>query len=650
MRKSGRFWFAVGFLAVILLLVPGWILGGQAVIAYHDQLDGEMIAYLLQAKHLGDGEVLPEFMGGAPKTALTPPAPGCVLLFVGGHGLPAFFAMQLLGCVTGYVGMYLLGREVTGRELPSVLAAGLYAALPFLPVYGLSQYGLPLLLWCVLQLRKGRRRWFAFGYAAFFAFNSSLVLAGFAVLAVFAVGLAGEALRMWRRKRLEVRGNGVPQAKEQRTGMQREDRQGIIASGGMWLVLCVIYLLTNLSLCGQVLGMGESATSHKAEYALAAEGFLRGWSEGFLYGGQHSQDYHLYLSAAVALTLVWTVLRRLTTQSGKKAIGKNVSGREAVGRESVGEESVGEEEIGEEAAGKESVGQGWRGEQSAVLARVILYALCCNVVLAGIAAGWNSGVGVAFRKHLGALGAFQLDRVLWLSPCLWYLILACGITLILETWREEGRAARLQACICCVLTAAAVGVTGLLILKNSDFKSNVQKLRNPDYPVMSYADYYAVGVMDQVEEFLYQTTGLEQSAYRVVSLGIDPAAALYHGFYCLDGYSNNYPLEYKHRFREVIAPALEVSDYLRAYYDEWGNRCYLFGSECPGYYTIQKNGFYFSHLELDVEALRELGGNYLFSAAYIANAEELGLELLREEPFRTEESYYSIYLYEVEAP
>ncbi len=577
MKKSGRFLFAAGFLAVILILVPGWILGENAVIAYHDQLDGEMIAYLLQARHLGHGSVLPEFLGGAPKTALIPPAPGCVLLFAGEHALLAFFVMQFAGCIAGYVGMYLLGREVTGRELPSVLAAGLYAALPFLPVYGLSQYGLPLLLWYVLQLRKGRRQVSAYVYAALFALNSSLVLAGFAVLAVFAAGISGEALR-------------------------REKRRNLAAQAGMWLVMCVVYLLTNLSLLGQILGLGESVVSHKAEYALASEDFLRGWAEGFLYGGQHSQDYHLYLLAAAAVTLVWTLLRNR----------------------------------------KESRKSG--------LPRAILYALGCNAVLAGIAAGWNSAAGVALREHLGALGAFQLDRVLWLSPCLWYLVLACVAALIMESWEEKSRTARLQAGICCVLAAAAVALTGLQIVKSNDFKSNVQKLRNADYPAMSYADYYALGVMEQVEEFLCQRTGLEQPDYRAVSLGIDPAAALYHGFYCLDGYSNNYSLEYKHRFREVIAPALEVSDYLRAYYDEWGNRCYLFGSECPGYYTIQKNGFYFTHLELDVEALRGMGCNYLFSAAYIANGEELGLKLLREEPFQTEESYYHIYLYEVEAP
>ncbi|MBO5281674.1 MAG: hypothetical protein J6B43_00890, partial [Lachnospiraceae bacterium] len=61
-----------------------------------------------------------------------------------------------------------------------------------------------------------------------------------------------------------------------------------------------------------------------------------------------------------------------------------------------------------------------------------------------------------------------------------------------------------------------------------------------------------------------------------MSLGITPAAALYNGFYCLDGYSNLYPLEYKHEFREIIARELEKSEGVRVYFDAWGNRCYLF--------------------------------------------------------------------------
>ncbi len=566
MKKTDTLCFGIGAVLICMLLIPCLILGEQAVVTYHDQLDGEMIAYILQAKHLGSGDVLPEFMNGASKTALTPPAPLSVFLFLGGNYEAALFVMQLMGSLVGYAGMFLLIREVTGKSFPAMVAGGLYGALPFLPVYGFSQYGLPMLVWCVLQLKERKRTGICLAYGLLYALNSSLALVGFAVLAALAVWFVAEAIRekekrSWRRPLL-------------------------------WLVLLGGYVVTNLSLIGQILSVGENMVSHKTEYALAAEGFGTGVLNGLLYGGQHSQDYHLSFLVAGAVVLAASFIGDAQTGAIKR------------------------------------------------LRRVALWAVGCNVLLAAAAALWNSGLGVGLREKLGALGAFQVDRFLWLSPCLWYLFLGCILALVMEMRKGVHL-------LCGAVLVAALGICSLQIVKNSDFKANVQKLRNPEYKAMSYGDYYAIGVYEQVKDFMAQYTGLDQSQYRVVSLGIDPAAALYHGFYCLDGYSNNYSLEYKHAFREVIAPALQESAYLQDYFDNWGNRCYLFGSECPGYYTIEKNGFYFSHLELDTEALQRLGGDYLFSAAYIANAEELGLVRLHEEPFETEDSYYRIWVYEI---
>ena len=79
-QKSEKVWFFLGALAVFFMGVPYLVLGKDSVFVYHDQLDGEVIAYLLQARHLWDGSgVLLEFMNGAAKTALTMPAPACVL-------------------------------------------------------------------------------------------------------------------------------------------------------------------------------------------------------------------------------------------------------------------------------------------------------------------------------------------------------------------------------------------------------------------------------------------------------------------------------------------------------------------------------------------------------------------------------------------
>lgn len=97
-----------GSVAVFFMGVPYLVLGKDSVFVYHDQLDGEVIAYLLQAKHLWDGSgVLPEFMNGAAKTALTMPAPACVLLY---RWLPrnGTGRMQVAGSFAGYLGMFCL--------------------------------------------------------------------------------------------------------------------------------------------------------------------------------------------------------------------------------------------------------------------------------------------------------------------------------------------------------------------------------------------------------------------------------------------------------------------------------------------------------------------------------------------------------------
>lgn len=566
--KRHRAWFFLGLAAVAAMAVPYLLLGEDAIFTCHDQLDGELIAYILQAKHLFRGDVLPEFMGGMPKTALIPPAPGFVLLFLTGRCFAALLSMQLIGSLTGYLGMYLLAREAGVQEGIAAITAVMFAYLPFLPVYGLSQYGIPLLLWSVLQLRKKRRMAASYLYVACYALTSSLVLVGFGLLGM---GLLWLLWLLWK------------------------ERDRAAAFLGAWLLLLGIYVAENCRLLGELLGGGEAGISHKSEYALAPSPFLATLWSGLAEGGQHSEDCHLLLlAAALAVTAAGFLSRKERVRRLQRTIGR---------------------------------------------------CLLWNLFFCLAAALWDSGAGVYLRSHMAALGAFQADRLLWIAPTFWYLAFACGGAVCLEAlWDERKKA--VGALMSAALGGAAL-VTGVWILLAGDIKSNVQKLRNPDYGLLSYRDYYAVGVMEQVESRLREAAGLEPSEYRVVSLGIDPAAALYHGFYCLDGYSNNYPVDYKHSFRRVLAPELERSEYLREYYDGWGNRCYLFSSECPGYYTIEKGGFYFQDYRLDAEALKELGGDYLLSAAYIAGAEERGLILMTEEPLETADSYYRIYIYEV---
>lgn len=568
-EKKNRAVFLAGLIAVLLTVIPTLLLGEDAIFTYHDQLDGEVIAYVLQARHLFCGDALPEFMNGASKTALTMPAPAFVLLFLTGNACFALTVMLFFGRFFGYVGMYLLAKEVTENGEAAAVAGVLFGWLPFLPVYGLSQFGIPMLFWCALQLKKRRYVVCAFLYTALYALTSSLVLVGFGVLGMGVLWL------IW---------------------CARRQKKALLRTFGAWLLLLGIYIAENFRLLAELLGIGEATVSHKAEYVLAADSFSGLLGQYLTKGGQHSEDYHLWLSiTALGLLLLSFAFRTARTKALQKSMG---------------------------------VCLGW------------------NALFVLTAAVWDSAPGIWLRGRLSVLGAFQLDRLLWIAPCFRYLFFACAIAIGAEIFARRSRA--VGGIALTVISAAAL-VTGGQILLSGDVKSNVQKLRNSDYPILSFRDYYAPEVMEQVEEYLWEMTGQSPEEYRVVSLGIDPAAALYQGFYCLDGYSNNYSLEYKHAFREILEPELDRSEYLRDYFDNWGNRCYLFSAECPGYYTIEKNGFYFRDYRLNTEALAELGGDYLFSAAYIANAAEQGLTLLREEPFETEDSYYRIFVYQVEA-
>ncbi len=583
-KKLNKVWFPLGMAAVFIMLVPYLILGENAIVTYHDQLDGEMIAYILQAKHLFDGGNLPEFMAGVSKTALTLPAPAFVLLFLTGNYFAALVVMQMVGSLCGYIGMYLLAKECTACKGIAMVTGVLYAYLPFLPVYGLSQYGLPLLFWCLLQIRKGKRGKRFFGFVIVYALTSSLVLIGFGVLALVAVFMLWELMRGRKVCALKV--------------------------GGAGTVMAFVYIAENLALLKQMLFGGEEETSHKAEYLLVQDSFWEQIKQGVLYGGQHSQGLQIYFLLGTLFVLAIVAM----FYSGSFFLQRQKPKISPLGKKAL---------------------------------QMIGLTLGINILLVIVSALWKSEVGVGLRNQWEALGAFQLDRLLWIAPCFWYLMLSSVLAFLGYWYKEVAGTKRVPVVVSGLVMLVALLMTGIKILDVSNLKPNIQKLRIADYGALSYSDYYANGVMEQVKEFLWETTGKEQKDYRVVSLGMDPAAAYYHGFYCLDGYSNNYSLDYKHRFRNIIKPELDKSEYLTAYYDTWGNRCYLLSSECPGYYTIEKNTFFFNQYEIDTKCLKELGGEYIISAAYIVNAEEQGLVLLREEPFETKESYYRIFLYGV---
>ncbi|KKI90937.1 membrane protein, partial [Bacillus sp. SA1-12] len=105
-------------------------------------------------------------------------------------------------------------------------------------------------------------------------------------------------------------------------------------------------------------------------------------------------------------------------------------------------------------------------------------------------------------------------------------------------------------------------------------------------------------------------------------------------------------LTYKYKFREIIEKELTKNKTIRTYFDEWGGRCYIFTDELGKHYMFKKNSKKtLKNLELNMDAFKELGGLYIFSAVPIENAKEN--HLLLERTFQSDLSVWKIYLYKV---
>ncbi len=236
------------------------------------------------------------------------------------------------------------------------------------------------------------------------------------------------------------------------------------------------------------------------------------------------------------------------------------------------------------------------------------------------------------------LNAFQIQRFHWLHPLLWYTIFALCLSIIANI-RYVGR---LAAALLIVLQLGYLFGNHIeyhLALKK---QTDVSVLENAWlYENISYGEFFADSLFKQVDDYI----GRPKSEYRIASIGIYPAITQYNGFYTLDGRLNIYPLEYKHAFRRIMAQELAKNPFWQRYFDYWGITCYIFPAELEYYQVRRAYNLKLNKLELDTQAFKNLGGEYILSAAEITNYQENGLEFLQR--FNDGWSIWEIYLYRV---
>ena len=367
-----------------------------------------------------------------------------------------------------------------------------------------------------------------------------------------------------------------------------------------FFLLLGVYIVGNYSLFMDLIFRRGNFVSHREEMVAYASPFWDTVWNVFLSSAQHAPSLHRYLILPIVVTLVigGLVLKKMHKETRLRYFLS-------------------------------------LGGLLLLFGIALLYGFC----------RWQPVVDMKNSLH-GFLHYFQMERFYWLYPAGWYLEMAMCFSV---WWGLQGRG-KVSLVLCApalklLVLALVMLPTIQLIKENSYFYMNVNQYNNGSdiTGYISWESYYSEELMQNLEDAI----GRDMADYRVAHLGICPAPALMHGFYTVDGYSNNYPLEYKHHFRQVIAKELDKNEQTRLYFDEWGNRCYLFNGTTGNAWMLgKKQQVVYENLEFDMEALKSLECEYLFSCGVIQNAKELGLSCLGY--YETESSYWGVWLYELQ--
>jgi len=157
----------------------------------------------------------------------------------------------------------------------------------------------------------------------------------------------------------------------------------------------------------------------------------------------------------------------------------------------------------------------------------------------------------------------------------------------------------------------------------------------------SFDQYYAPSLFKAIKNDL-DSSGKD---IRVVNYGIEPAISLFNGFNTVDGYSTNYPLQYKHRFEKVFSK-YSHSDM----YEKWGSKVYILTvpNQLDTYSSIKNKDIEITSLRFDSNALCDLSTDYLITPYHLKTPQDRNLTLVQH--YKGQPNSWNIYLYKLHCP
>lgn len=241
----------------------------------------------------------------------------------------------------------------------------------------------------------------------------------------------------------------------------------------------------------------------------------------------------------------------------------------------------------------------WQKDTPSHLKRIIKWYLIILVLVLLVGHPWVEQL----IASLPILGMMQWDRFYFLIP---FSATFCFVLLFAYS------SLRLKSLTYAYLSLALF-CSLYYIGKDYHWNNLLRKQLGMYYAGSTYTEFYDTETYKSIRQ------SLEKDYYgRIVSLGLEPAKAVFNGIRSADGYLATYQAKSKKDMGKVIQGELQKNESIASYFYGWGNRCYFFNSEI-GKNLLQPKDLILKAMDYDFEKMKSLGITHLISAYEISD-------------------------------
>ena len=595
---------AFGAVVLTLYFMPYFLYGQDVYVRVFDNLDANVVWYKVLAhsgKIFADSmAIIPNMMGGLPRLSYGSEFNVILWLYYFFDDFTAYVINDVFIHFFAFFSMavllqrYFIPRDTPYRNLIVYSTSLLFAIIPFWPHGGLSVPAQPLVLWAYLNIRSGdygKKEWLVLALVPLY---SSFILAMFFLL----LGIGLLFLYDWI--------------------TQRKFNTVFFAA---LVFMTAVYLGVEYRLVANML-LPSDFVSHRAEFVIPAHSIQQmldfNLNVRFVIGykNTYALQFYILLPFLVTVLALAAVLKEKTenTQS-RNLLALGIAGLFLLLYLTGLWEMLTTSHLFLPGLLCGLIILFIKRPQYRFL--YVLFML--QIVLTVMTEVWFCECIEYLRAVFPFFERFNMARVGYLQPMVWYVLLGYAFVV-------AGRLLPMMPLL--------IGLVVSLQISNAFEHRLFIKLDDSNF---TYRNFYAAEQFSLIK----QEIGSDPHSYRVASIDIHPVVAVYNGLYTVDGYSANYPLAYKHRFREAMSEFIDHNNFIQGVYDRWGSRCYLFGDGFN--YDEYDKERVLKRFYVNTDVLHDMGVRYIISANKIADPQRMSLELMKV--FDDEKWYWRLYLY-----